>query len=165
MHREAFSHFVSRGRSMRLGVRRGLAAAALCTAVASCADFSGTEDPASGLPDVEVAQPSFAADVQPMFTKRCVVGGCHTLGVAQGGLALDATVAYDELVGAPATSGGSAYLRVTPGNSADSWLIRRVRADPALRNGLPRMPLATLPLTANQISTIAYWIDQGAQRN
>jgi len=165
MHREPYSHFVSRGRSMRLGVRRGLAAAALCAAAASCADFSGTEDPAFGLPDVEVAQPSFAADVQPILTKRCVVGGCHTLGVAQGGLALDASVAYDELVGAPATSSGNAYLRVAPGNSVDSWLIRRVRADPALRNGLPRMPLATLPLTANQIGTIANWIDQGAQRN
>lgn len=150
---------------MRSGVRGGLAAATLCAAVGSCADFSGTEDPAFGLPDVVVAQPSFAADVQPILKMRCAVGGCHTLASEQGGLALDATVSYDELVGVPATSSGSAYLRVAPGNAADSWLIRRVRADPALRNGLTRMPLATLPLTSNQISTIVNWIDQGAPRN
>lgn len=150
---------------MRSGVRLTVAAATLGMTVVSCADFSAPEDPAFGLPDVVVAQPSFAADVQPILTKRCVVGGCHTFGVAQGGLALDATVSYDQLVGVQATSSVNAYLRVAPGNAADSWLIRRVQVDPSLRDGLPRMPLATLPLTPNQISTIMNWIDQGAQRN
>jgi hypothetical protein len=54
---------------------------------------------------------------------------------------------------------------VEPGNAADSWLVRRIGADPALRNGLPRMPLAATPLTPNQIATIVNWIDQGALRN
>jgi len=149
---------------MRLGVRLGLAAAA-CTLPFACADFSGLEDPAFGLPDVEVAQPSFAADVQPILTKRCVVGGCHTLASEQAGLALDASVAYDALVGVPATSSVDPYLRVAPGNAADSWLIRRLVADPTVRNGQPRMPLAATPLTANQLATIVNWIDQGAPRN
>jgi hypothetical protein len=149
---------------MRLGVRF-VAAAAAGSLLFACADFSGLEDPAFGLPDVEVAQPSFVADVQPIFTKRCVVGGCHTLASEQAGLALDASVAYDELVGVPATSSVDPYLRVEAGNAADSWLMRRLHADPAVRNGQPRMPLAATPLTDNQIATIVNWIDQGALRN
>ena len=149
---------------MRSFVR--FAAAALAAAIGvGCADFSSLEDPAFGLPDVEVAQPSYTADVQPIFTKRCVQGGCHTLGSEQGGLALHPSVAYDELVGITAQTSGTVYLRVSPGNAADSWLVRLVQQDPAPRNGLPRMPLAATPLTPNQIATIVNWIEQGAPRN
>jgi hypothetical protein len=150
---------------MRSAVRFGAAVALAIALPAACAEFSALEDPAFGLPDVEVAQPSFAADVQPILTKRCTQGGCHTLGTAQGGLALDRTVAYEELVGVPATTSGGLFQRVEPGNAADSWLLRRIHPDPALRNGLPRMPLAATPLTPNQIATIVNWIDQGALRN
>ena len=54
---------------MRSGVRYLAVALAAVVAAGACADFSALEDPAFGLPDVEVAQPSFAADVQPMVTK------------------------------------------------------------------------------------------------
>lgn len=150
---------------MRFGVRFLGVALAAAVAAGACADFSSLEDPAFGLPDVEVAQPSFAADVQPILTKRCVQGGCHTLGASQGGLALDPTVAYDQMVGVPAGSSGGAFLRVEAGNAEDSWLVRRIEADPTPRNGLPRMPLAATPLTPNQIATIINWIEQGALRN
>lgn len=149
---------------MRSAVRIILGAAC-CALAFACADFSALEDPAFGLPDVEVAQPSYAADVQPIFTRRCAVGGCHTLASEQAGLALDPSVAYDELVGVLATSSVDPYQRVEPGNAADSWLIRRLHADPSVRNGQPRMPLAATPLTDNQIATIINWIDQGAPRN
>ena len=146
-------------------VARFAAIAGLCALPFACADFSALEDPAFGLPDVEVAQPSYAADVQPIFTRRCTVGGCHTLASEQGGLALEPSVAYDELVGVAAISSVDGYLRVEAGNAADSWVIRRLHANPTLRNGLPRMPLAATPLTDNQIATIVNWIDQGAPRN
>jgi hypothetical protein len=150
---------------MRSGVRIAAVAALAFVLGGGCADFSALEDPAFGLPDVEVAQPSFAADVQPIFTKRCVQGGCHTLGSEQGGLALHPSVAYDELVGVAGVTSAGAYLRVNAGNAADSWLVRRIQPDPTLRNGLPRMPLAATPLTPNQIATIINWIEQGAPRN
>jgi hypothetical protein len=149
---------------MRLVVRAGALVVALVIAVA-CADFSGLEDPTFGLPDVAVPQPSFASDVQPIFTKRCVVGGCHTLASQQGGLALDSTVAYDQLVGVPATTTVDPMDRVEPGDAANSWLVRRLHPDPAQRNGQPRMPLAATPLTDNQLTTIVNWINEGAQRN
>lgn len=147
---------------MRAGVRVVAVAAAALALAAGCADFSAPEDPTFGLPDVVLADPSFSRDIQPILTKRCVVGGCHTLGIAQGGLALDSTVAYAALVGVPSVSGG-AYLRVAPGNAADSWLIRRLSADATERQGLPRMPLAATPLTANQLATVVAWIDRGAR--
>jgi hypothetical protein len=140
-----------------------LAAAAAAGLLAACADFSAPENPTFGLPDVIVTDPSFSADIQPIFNKRCVVGGCHTLGTAQVGLSLDSTVSYDMLVGQPATT--DTLLRVQPGNAADSWLVRRIEADPAPRHGGVRMPLAATPLTDNQIATIVNWINQGALRN
>lgn len=149
---------------MRSVVRIAAAVAAIGLLFA-CADFSGLEDPTFGLPDVAVPQPSFESDVQPIFTKRCVVGGCHTLGSQQGALALDSTVAYDQLVGVPATTSVDPYDRVEPGNAANSWLVRRLHPDPAQRGGQPRMPLAASPLTDNQLQTIVNWIDQGALRN
>lgn len=150
---------------MRGFVRVVLGGAAAIALAAACADFTALEDPTFGLPDVVVAQPSFAGDVRPILEKRCAQGGCHTIATSQAGLALAASVAYDELVGVPAVTSGGAFHRVEPGNADDSWLVRRIRPDPAARNGLPRMPLAATPLTPNQIATIVNWIDQGALRN
>jgi hypothetical protein len=150
---------------MRCGVRAAVVGVALLCAATACADFSAPEDPTFGLPDVVVAQPSFASDVQPLFDKRCAVGGCHTRVAEKGGLALDPAVSYDELVGIAAVTSGNTYLRIAPGNAADSWLVRRIQQDPAPRNGLTRMPLAATPLTSNQIATIVNWVEQGALRN
>lgn len=147
---------------MRVRLIGALAAAAVLAA-AACADFESPEDRTFGLPDVEVAQPSFARDVQPILTRRCVVGGCHTLAAHQAGMALDSTVSYDMLVNVPANTG--LFPRVNPGNAADSWLVRRIQADPGPRGGAVRMPLAATPLTDNQIATIVNWINQGALDN
>ena len=59
-----------------------LLGATIVTAVVlawGCADFELAVDPTGGLPDVEVQNPSFAGDIQPIFTKRCSIGGCHML--------------------------------------------------------------------------------------
>ena len=64
---------------------RGLTAAVLAgiTLAWGCADFESTVDPTGGLPDVEVANPSFANDIQPIFTRRCAIGGCHSVNSAR----------------------------------------------------------------------------------
>ena len=139
-------------------------ACALASLAAGCADFDSTVDPAFGLPDVVVASPSFVDDIQPILDKRCSIGGCHSLATAQAGLTLDATASYESLVGAPSTLRPQ-FLRVAPGDAANSWLVRMIGSDPAARFGHQRMPLSSLPLTPNQITTIVNWIDQGALRN
>ena len=63
-----------------------LLGATLLTVIAlawGCADFESTVDPTGGLSDVEVATPSFANDIQPIFSKRCSIGGCHSLNSAR----------------------------------------------------------------------------------
>ena len=129
-----------------------------------CADFEMTVDPSGGVPDVLVPNPSFSANVAPIFEKRCAVGGCHTFATHQAGLTLDATRAYNSLVGVPSSLRPS-LVRVTPGQPSESWLVTMIGADDAARQNFSRMPLATQPLTSNQIGTIVRWIEQGALRN
>jgi hypothetical protein len=129
-------------------------------------DFESPEDATFGLRDVVVETPSFSRDVQPIFTARCALGGCHTARTAQFGLILEPGRSYDEIVNQPAfSSPDDDAVLVAPGDSLGSWLYRRLHRDPAVRADRPRMPLAATPLTPNQITTIGRWIEQGAQRN
>jgi hypothetical protein len=129
-----------------------------------CADFETPVDPTGGAPDVLVANPSFTANVAPIFEQRCSVGGCHSIATHQAGLTLDPTRAYESLVGVPSTLRPS-EVRVRAGEPNRSWLVTMISADDAPRQGHSRMPLATQPLTSNQIETIVRWIEQGALRN
>jgi hypothetical protein len=130
-------------------------------AFAACADLDTGFDPAFGLGDEVVAVPTFSGDVQPILTRRCVVGGCHTLASAQGGLSLDPSDSYESLVNVPSLL-HEGLDRVEPFDPGASWLVRMIEADPAGRDGRPRMPLASSPLTPNQIATIVNWIERGA---
>lgn len=146
-----------------------LAIVAVGSTIIACTDFTNPDDPASGLPDVAVANPSFSRDVQPIFTKRCSIGGCHSLASKQASLALAPGVAYDNIVNVKAVLKNQ--LRVNPGVASESWLVVLLTrsaddgGNGASADGVPRMPLASRPLTANQIATIVNWIDQGAERN
>ena len=150
------------GRAVR--VARSGAVLVAVLAMGGCADFDSTTDPAFGLPDVAVAAPSFSADIQPIFDRRCSIGGCHSLATAQAGLVLVAGQSYDALVGVPSRMRPQ-FARVTPFDAPSSWLVRMIGDDPAARFGRQRMPLSSMPLTENQIITIVNWIEQGAPRN
>ncbi len=144
-----------------------LLGALLLTAIVvawGCADFESTLDPTGGLPDIEVANPSFANDIQPIFTERCSIGGCHSLASRKGQLVLTAGYAYDSIVNRPALL-GAPLDRVEPGDAANSWLVLMIEEDDAARFNNARMPLGGHPLTPNQIATIVNWIENGALRN
>jgi len=129
-----------------------------------CADFETPVDPTGGAPDTLVETPSFSASVAPIFEKRCAVGGCHSIATHQAGLTLDPSVAYESIVGVSSSLQPS-LKRVTPFEPSESWLVTMISADDVARQGISRMPLATYPLTDNQIATIVRWIEQGALRN
>lgn len=129
-----------------------------------CADFDTPVDPSGGAPDEPVATPSFATDIVPIFEKRCSLGGCHSLATRQAGLALTPGAAYDALVNVPSAL-AVGQIRVRPSDPAGSWLVTIIGPDDTARMGFSRMPLATQPLTANQIGNIVRWIEQGALRN
>jgi len=142
-----------------VAARLGVVAMAL-----GCADFETPVDPTGGAPNTLVEIPSFSANVAPVFEKRCAVGGCHSIATHQAGLTLDPSVAYESIVGVSSSLQPS-LKRVTPFEPSQSWLVTMISADDVARQGISRMPLATYPLTDNQIATIVRWIEQGALRN
>ena len=89
----------------------------------------------------------YDADVRPILAQNCY--SCHGLEAQQSGLRLD--------LRQPALRGGDYGPVITPGNSADSKLIKRlVHGD----GGLQMPP--TGPLSAEEIGILRAWIDQGA---
>ncbi len=87
----------------------------------------------------------FARDVQPLLTERCLT--CHG-PAAQGGYRLDRR---------SGALGGVVRPNIIPGSSETSRLVRRISNS---QFG-PQMP-PTGPLSAEEISTLTRWIDQGA---
>ena len=128
---------------------------------AACADFDAPEDPTFGLPDEPIAMPSFPADIAPILDRRCATGGCHSPASHQAALILTPDRAWELTVNASSIL-RPGMDRVEPGDPDNSWLVRMIEADPERRDGHPRMPLATIPLTDNQIGNIRRWIEQGA---
>ncbi|HUF28018.1 MAG TPA: hypothetical protein VMM18_13675 [Gemmatimonadaceae bacterium] len=137
---------------------------ALVLAMTACADFQSPEDPTGGLPDQLLPTPSFALDIEPMLDRRCATGGCHSPRTRQVELVLAIGESYDAIVDVESRLLPGALL-VEPSNADASWIVRMISSDPAGRGGLSRMPLASTPLTPNQIDNIRTWINQGAQRN
>ena len=144
---------------------RALVLVALCAAVvaAACADF---EAPKVVMPpDVLVAQPSLANDIQPIFNLRCATASCHSYTTHQVGMNLAAGYSYDNIVNRQSVFRPS-WKRIVPFKPESSFVIKVLLADSAGQHPeITRMPLGRPPLTDNQINTIINWVAQGAQRN
>ena len=96
---------------------------------------------------------------QYIYTPTCALSGCHGGTNPQHELDLSNTVnSYANLVNVTSHE-NDALKRVDPGNSAQSWLIKKVNGD-----GTSAMP-PTGMLSAATIDTIAAWIDAGALNN
>ena len=95
------------------------------------------------------ASADFARDVQPIFQARCIL--CHGSEVQMGGLRLDQRQSLLK-------GGKSGIPAIVPGKSAQSLLVRYISGlDPKLV-----MPPTGERLSAEEISLISQWIDQGA---
>lgn len=136
------------------------AAAAAVFVLAACSDLHVKELPTVGSDptDQPVAMPSFARDIQPVFTARCALAGCHiTATQANLGLVLtDPQTSLAHLVNVDAVE-ITGFKRVAPGDSANSYLIIKLDAF--------EMPKAGPPLSQGTRDTIRNWIDQGAADN
>jgi hypothetical protein len=93
---------------------------------------------------------SYALDIQPIFNANCAVAFCHV----RGGLA--------PMSLEPGFSFANMIVRVEPGNSAESYLIRRLTVTDPL---FPRMPFNKAPLSTTSLDLIKAWIDNGALDN
>jgi hypothetical protein len=122
-----------------------------------------------GVLDAPAAPPSSNAPTltslqASIFTPRCAVPGCHAPPAPEQGMDLSAGHPYVNTVGA---GGGvdatelSGFKRIAPGNSADSYVVMKISADPRIA-GEP-MPADGTTLTNDEIDSIRAWIDAGAK--
>ena len=99
-------------------------------------------------------------DIQTkVFTPSCATSGCHSAASRGGNLALTKELSFQELFNANSKS--SSLKRVLPGNSAQSFLIKKIKGD-----GVSIMPEPPAPkLHDAVIDSIVAWIDKGALNN
>ena len=99
------------------------------------------------LPPPSQLKVDFEKDIQPILAQNC--HSCHGADVQQSGLRLDRRQ--------PAMRGGDYGPVITPGNSANSKLIRRLVSG----DGGLQMP-PTGALSDEDVGLLRAWIDQGA---
>jgi ankyrin repeat protein len=102
---------------------------------------------AQTLPPTATTKVDYDQHIRPILAQHCY--SCHGPEAQQSGLRLD--------LRQPALRGGDYGPVITPGNSADSKLIRRVVSG----DGGLQMP-PTGPLSDEEIGLLRAWIDQGA---
>ena len=98
--------------------------------------------------------------IQQIFTQNCALSGCHAPPSPQQGQDLsDAVTSYALIVGV-ASNEKPAFMRIAPGDSANSYIVMKLRNDP--RKGGQPMPLGAYPLDPALTIKIATWAQQGA---
>lgn len=91
----------------------------------------------------------FDTAVKPVLVRHCL--SCHGAQTKRGGLRLDTAAA--------ALEGGASGPALVPGKSAKSLMIRAMKGE----EGLERMPPRGDRPTAQELATVAAWIDAGAR--
>ena len=133
-----------------------IAGVLLAALLAGCGSGSGSSAPvatsmpvatvsgsSSGSTAVGTSSVSFAKDVLPILNNRC--SSCHGGPTPRAGVGLSS---YDSVMNSQV---------ITPSDAQNSRLIQAVQSG--------RMPRSGEPLTADQIQTIANWVNAGAQNN
>jgi hypothetical protein len=133
------------------------------TVTLTATDEHGLSDPTpdSILVTVEEAaeEATFTRVQSEIFSPGCARSGCHGNGSANGGLQLDAGLAYGEIVNVPSSQQGS-LDRIEPGDPDNSYLWRKVNGGPGISGG--RMPLTGGQLSQSQLDLLEAWILDGA---
>ena len=133
-----------------------LISSALLFALSACSDQIVSSCDTAAPPPFLMAK--LSSIQEKILTPNCAVSGCHSGEFPQQNMSLEAGKSYGNLVNV--ASNESALLRIKPGASSESWLIRKLEGD-----GTTRMPLIGDPLTPAEIDTIRAWIDRGANND
>ncbi len=110
-------------------------------------------------PSVVKEDPSFSADIQPIFTANCALSGCHNL-TAQAGLNLLQGQAYSNLYNVSSTQVNT-KKRVLPNDADNSYLVIKIEGKQTVGS---KMPLGG-SLSDTNIQLIKNWINKGAKDN
>jgi mono/diheme cytochrome c family protein len=111
--------------------------------------LSLAKDKASGKKPEKPKPVSFALEVAPIVSSRCL--GCHGQNNPRANLRLDTFAFWRR--------GGRSGPIIAPGNPRGSLLIGKLTTN----NQQARMPQGEEALPADEINTIAMWISQGAR--
>ena len=104
---------------------------------------------------------SYPLNIEPLFRDTCAKSGCHSGAAPPSGLNLSPGVAYPSIVGVVSAE-DAPTLRVKPGDSANSYLYRKLLG-PGIPGAMIMPPSSTGPvLTVYQTDLVKDWIDQGA---
>lgn len=146
---------------MTIKLLRVTALLAVLTGGWSCAgDGTGLDTLGNPLGSTVPLGPTLAGIQDNIFTPICTQ--CHTGAAAPLGLALDAGVSFQNLVGVSSVEKPE-MRRVQAGNPDASYLMWKIEG----RAGIvgERMPRGLPPLSAEQIAAVRGWIQSGAAAN
>ncbi len=121
---------------------------------------SSKSNPDGGGGDTVKPNPSFANDIQPIFSSGCALSSCHNSASAQAGLILAQGQAYANLVNVNSTQ-VPARMRVLPSDADNSYIVIKLEGRQTIG---ARMPLSG-SITNTQLQNIKNWINNGAQNN
>ncbi len=110
--------------------------------------------------DTKSSAPSYAADIEPIFAKRC--GDCHSAKEAKAHLILDPGRGYEDLVGKAAFQVPGMEL-VKPGDPENSYLWKKLDHSAREGKGMPRTLFGSKKLPDNELELVRTWIKAGAR--
>ncbi len=108
---------------------------------------------------------SFDRLQKQVFNQSCAVATCHDSNSTTGDLLLETGSSYSNLVNVDPSNGaalGQGWKRVTPGDSATSFILHKVSGDLPDASYGGRMPLSRRKLHSSLQTIIQLWIDAGA---
>lgn len=151
-----------------IGLNAVVIIAFLAAGLACAGDGPGTTDPPIRNNDsLPVGTPfaGFSGEVQPIFTARCALSGCHVGASPGGDMNLEQGQAYGNIVNVMSSSVPT-FKRVLPGFPDSSFLVHKIQGTQASVGGSgQRMPLTNCCLSQDQIDLIRSWITTGARNN
>lgn len=104
--------------------------------------------------------PSYAADIEPVFAKRC--GKCHAVGEAKADLVLDPGRGFAMLVDRASTQVPEKLL-VEPGNPEGSYLWSKLLHQSEVGKGMPKTMFGAKKIPEDELGLVRAWIETGAQ--
>jgi hypothetical protein len=110
---------------------------------------------------------SFAMIQGVIFDQSCATSGCHTQTSRAGGLVLERSQSYDDLINiVPSNTAArnAGLLRVLPGRPDSSFLMMKLDRPPSSLYGDPMPQNSLSPLTENFREFVRQWIAAGAPR-
>lgn len=108
-------------------------------------------------------QVSYASQVQPIWTAKCISQACHDNTMPQERLNLTASVSRAAMVGIASRQCPSTQL-VKAGDPAQSYLMYKLQGSGPCMTG-SRMPKTSPALSAIELQLIRDWIVNGAPNN